>query len=259
MRRLADVLDYRRIGRRAIRHHRQTRKLSFRYLLAKVMTPRYYCLSRPRFTMAKEKIVFCAGPHFNPEEKQGLEQITDVIEAGGFATYLPHRDGIDEGGITQRYESLLEAYFALEVYQIASRCDAMILNLNGRVPDEGGVFKASFAYTAGTPVILYKNDNRSVFHGSENSMILGLSHDYRTVRKIRKIPTEISRALQSADNRIDTRVSGASGLVQQTILYGEKVWSLLNEIREQRSEDNSATDLLQLLAYRIEQTTSNAS
>ena len=41
------------------------------------------------------EVIYCAGPMFSPEEKQAMLEIAASFEAEGFATYVPHRDGLE--------------------------------------------------------------------------------------------------------------------------------------------------------------------
>lgn len=58
--------------------------------------------------------------------------------------------------------------FCLDVYKLLSWSDGVVINLNGRVPDEGTVVEAALAWHAGKPLVLYKNDSRAPFLGRDN-------------------------------------------------------------------------------------------
>lgn len=150
--------------------------------------------------------VYCAGPLFCPEETASMNAIARVLEDAGLETFLPHRDGIERFvvpflnsplsadilGIRERID---RAIFALDVYQIVKRCDALVLNMNGRVPDEGAVAEAGIAFAAGRPVVIYKNDYRCAFDGRDNSMITGLSA-LDPVRDRTRLPSALLEAQQ---------------------------------------------------------------
>jgi nucleoside 2-deoxyribosyltransferase len=129
--------------------------------------------------------VYCAGPLFNDSERQEMENIATVLERGKMSTFLPHRDGLEFArlrpalgslgvGESQAGNMLSRAIFSLDVYQLLQNCDAVVANLNGRVPDEGTVVEASLAWHAGKPLVLYKADSRSMLEGSDNPMLVGL-------------------------------------------------------------------------------------
>lgn len=109
--------------------------------------------------MITGKRIYCSGPLFCPEEIAGMTHIARTLESAGHETFLPHRDGVEAyvlgraGGPLARLpgmDSILgaigKAIFALDVYQIVVRCDALVFNMNGRVPDEGGVVETAIAF-----------------------------------------------------------------------------------------------------------------
>ncbi len=157
--------------------------------------------------MERRTFVHLAGPDYSPEEAEGMAGIAALLEGSGFEVYLQSRDGIGsvlvtheapEGcaGREQLYRSVLEsAAFALEIYQLLYRCDCLVFNMNGRVPDDGGAFLAAVAFTLGKPVVLYKRDHRTKLYGNDNAMISGLSFDFAPVREPAKIPGEVTRAI----------------------------------------------------------------
>ncbi|MDA3896592.1 MAG: nucleoside 2-deoxyribosyltransferase [Desulfobacteraceae bacterium] len=154
--------------------------------------------------MNNNKIVYCSGPLFCPEEIGSMTAISNVIENAGFQTFLPHRDGLEAYilklvnspvniNIFKSRDMVERAVFALDVFQVVKRCSAFVFNMNGRVPDEGGVAEAAIAFAAGKPVIIYKNDYRSVFNGCDNSMVSGLTFSAK-INHINNIPGGINTA-----------------------------------------------------------------
>ncbi|MFP4475502.1 MAG: nucleoside 2-deoxyribosyltransferase [Desulfatibacillaceae bacterium] len=130
--------------------------------------------------------IYCSGPLFNDKEREEMQAIADACENAGFATFLPQRDGLElspaaayvvAAGVDfdrTTNEVMPRAMFALDVYDALVGCDAVIVNLNGRVPDEGAVVEAALAWGAGQVVAGYKADMRSVFMGMDNPMVTGL-------------------------------------------------------------------------------------
>ena len=191
--------------------------------------------------------VYCAGPQHSPEELRGMARISSVIEGHGYHTYLSSRDGLkhhtfETNGLMYR------AVFALEIYQIVRRCDTLVLNLNGRVPDEDGVFVASLAFMVGKPVILYKNDNRSVFHGSDNPMVTGLSSGLGVVHKLRTIPKALAQGLRKAERKPQapsphaSDAWGVSEHLRRVADLGEQVWSHIQEVQLQGDSADGGKD-----------------
>jgi nucleoside 2-deoxyribosyltransferase len=170
--------------------------------------------------------VYCAGPLFNAAERAEMDAIARVLEEAGFATFLPHRDGLEFarlkpelerlGASPQHAAAILDrAIFSLDSFQLLRQCDAVVANLNGRVADEGMVVEAALAWHAGKPLVLYKADARSMLEGSDNPMLTGLG-DFAVVHDIAALPEAVRRAL----------VPGAVRPVEQTLGRGAVIASL---------------------------------
>jgi nucleoside 2-deoxyribosyltransferase len=153
--------------------------------------------------------IYCAGPLFTCKEQDEMREIALALEAAGYATFLPQRDGLEltecidllshsrmsrgeAGGMMSR------AIFALDIYQVLYGCRALVANLNGRVPDEGTVAEAAMAWSRGKPVIGYKADSRTVFGGHDNPLLAGL-FDFQLCRNIPQIVESVRNALLNAD------------------------------------------------------------
>jgi nucleoside 2-deoxyribosyltransferase len=192
------------------------------------------------------KYIYCSGPLFCPEETAGMAAIAKVLEDAGFTTFLPQRDGIERFvtrfintplnmDIFGSRKNMDKAIFALDVYQIVKRCDCLVLNMNGRVPDEGAVAEAGIAFASGKPVVIYKNDVRTIFKGGDNSMITGLSA-YPTVRNLKKLP-EVIKEIKPSQTYI-------SGRLLEVANYGEKLWSFLKIIPSGRLNEKQQEELI---------------
>jgi len=72
--------------------------------------------------------------------------------------------------------------------------DGLILNMNGRVPDEGAMVEAGIAWSHNKTVVTFKNDDRSLIQGNCNPLVMGLS-DFEFVDKYEEIPTAFDRKL----------------------------------------------------------------
>jgi len=141
---------------------------------------------REDMMMEKQRVrVYCAGPLFNNKEKEEMEDLAGALEAEGYETFLPQRDGLELAGLlhvltargteaAQAARILSRAIFALDVFQVIEACNVIFVNLNGRVPDEGAVAEAAMAWSAGKTVVGYKGDARSVFGGQDNPLVAGL-------------------------------------------------------------------------------------
>src|SRR5207237_2250426 len=137
---------------------------------------RYTRLARRDHSVPKRRAmprIYCAGPLFNPAERREMDDIAGVLEAAGYTTFVPHRDGLEFARLLPELQHIVpsapaadavlrRAIFSLDVFQLLSRSDAVVANINGRVPDEGTVVEAALAWFACKAVVLYKNDSRSV-------------------------------------------------------------------------------------------------
>lgn len=179
------------------------------------------------------KCAYCSGPLFCPEEIASMNAISKVLEDAGLATFLPHRDGLERfvipflntplsADILSMRSMIDRAIFALDVYQIVVRCDSFVLNLNGRVPDEGAVAEAGIAYAAGKPVVLYKNDYRTTFDGRDNSMITGLSV-LDPVRNRKQLPS----ALLEAEMIRGPATPEIPDHLRSVVNKGDRIWRAL--------------------------------
>jgi len=183
------------------------------------------------------KSVYCSGPLFCPEEIAGMNAIAKVLEDAGYGTFLPHRDGLERyvlgfvntplnNNILGMQDRINRAIFALDVYQIVERCDYFVFNMNGRVPDEGAVAEAGIAFATGKPVVLYKNDYRSIFCGKDNSMLLGLSV-LDPVGNREKLPSAILDAQKMIERQGSSGKSALPVNLSRAVGQGRKIWRFL--------------------------------
>ena len=188
--------------------------------------------------------VYCAGPLFTASEQGEMSEIASALEDAGHTTFLPHRDGLEFAhllpelsklGLNQRSadNAVQRAIFALDIFQLLSACDAVVANLNGRVPDEGTVVEASLAWLSGKALVLYKADPRTVLFGSENPMLIGLGN-FSIVESVADIPSALARKLDAPDHN---RVS-------EVLRMGE-------HIATARRESRDRVELAKLLRDRL--------
>ena len=178
--------------------------------------------------------VYCAGPLFNPKEREEMDDLARHLEAAGFDTFLPHRDGLE---LTRVMEFLIakgvdpavagaitsKAVFALDVYQVLVRCAAIVVNLNGRVPDEGAVSEAAIAWSRGKPVVGYKTDSRSVFLGQDNPLVTGL-FDFRICSSSEEAVARVQQALAGARDE-EEQVGRRNAQLAWYLTLGNRIWS----------------------------------
>jgi nucleoside 2-deoxyribosyltransferase len=138
--------------------------------------------TRKRITASR---IYCAGPLFNRAEQEEMAEIARTLEGAGFPVFLPHRDSFVFADVHREFlragytaeeatRMIQQAIFWLDVYEVLSGCQGLVMNMNGRVPDEGAVAECAMAWMVGKVVVLYKSDSRSLIHGSDNPLVLGL-------------------------------------------------------------------------------------
>lgn len=154
--------------------------------------------------------IYCSGPLFCAEEVGGMSAIAKVLEAAGHTTFLPHRDGLEPyvlrfgdsalpGLVPGLRAGVDYAIFALDAWELLANCDAVVCNLNGRVPDEGMIVEASLAFACGIPVVFYKSDARAPFGGQDNAMLTALAAPAES--RLERLPARVAEALAQAGGR----------------------------------------------------------
>jgi nucleoside 2-deoxyribosyltransferase len=184
--------------------------------------------------------VYCAGPLFTGKEKEEMEDLALALEAEGFSTFLPQRDGLEMIACTtlllskglRREEAtriVSQAIFALDVYQVVKVCDAIAVNLNGRVPDEGAISEAALAWCANKIVVGYKADQRSVFMGHDNPLVAGLFN----FKMNSTIPDLVAMLNQEFEDRKERRQRAhyRGHHLKGCLELGSKIWVALAEHR----------------------------
>jgi len=209
----------------------------------------------PRSNSARPPKVYCAGPLFNEAERQEMKAIADLLVGEGYDVYLPHRDGMEfrlvlevlvERGWTPSIAAafLHAGIFALDVYQLAVDCDAMVWCLNGRVPDEGAVSEAAIAWTLGKPLVAFKNDVRSLIAGRNNPLLVGLV-DFETVDSIEEIPEVLTVAIENS-NDDPVPVERMPEKLRRAVLDGRRLWDAMQD-RNAAFNDSLIADVVEEL------------
>ena len=141
--------------------------------------------------------VYCSGPMFSIGDKREQHAVAKSLEAAGFTTYLPQRDGIEVGRVMALVnhpfiegriadDIMLEVrkwVFALDMFQLLERCQSLVFNLDGRTPDDGSVVETAAAFTAGKPLVIYKTSPITMLAGADNPMVTGLSSSWKYVEQ----------------------------------------------------------------------------
>jgi nucleoside 2-deoxyribosyltransferase len=179
--------------------------------------------------------IYCAGPLFNPSERAEMEMLAEMLEQVGFETFLPHRDGFLFGAVVSDLRKAghplnvaqwlaRQAIFALDLCEVLLNCDGIVVNLNGRVPDEGAVVEGAAAWTAGKAVVLFKDDARSKIDGFDNPLVAGLG-GFRLVRRSEDLPRAMTRALTEHPPG-PLSVESLAAATQQVIEQGQRLMAV---------------------------------
>jgi nucleoside 2-deoxyribosyltransferase len=181
--------------------------------------------------------VYCAGPLFNLKEKEEMAEIAQAIEGRGLETFLPQRDGLEFTRCVERLMGqglefgpansvVMRAIFCLDAYQVIEGCDAVVVNLNGRVPDEGAVVEAALAWSWGKTLAGYKADGRSTFHGEDNPMVTGL-FGFAVCSSIQALADAVVDGLAKARGRARSVASREATV--QCVQVGRQLWQTMKE------------------------------
>lgn len=188
---------------------------------------------------SKIKKVYIASPLFNPKEREENQEIDTVLKQAGYNTFLPQRDGFlflelieeikKQGYARDDTEKIaLNLITYLDVYQVCEGCDATVLNLNGRVPDEGAVSEGALAFRSERFLVIYKQDVRSLAMGNDNPLVVGLAGF-----EIAKNITEIPLMLRKMESRVESPYSKMMAIARRLFEnYDPKNKKIVNLIQE---------------------------
>mgnify|MGYP000047808842 FL=1 len=119
------------------------------------------------------KRISLAGPMFCAAEKTFNEEVTELLESSGYSVFLPQRDGTEvlTGDMNEEQKAL--AIFDADRSEI-EKADALVMVLDGRVPDEGACVELGIAYALGKPCYGVRTDVRAAERGMDvNPMLTG--------------------------------------------------------------------------------------
>jgi nucleoside 2-deoxyribosyltransferase len=186
---------------------------------------------------------------FSVGDKWEQEAVASSLEATGHTTFLPQRDGIEVGEVMNLVSHpLLEGpiadeithevrkwVFALDKFQVLERCQSLVLNLDGRTPDEGSVAEAAAAYAAGKPIVIYKTTPITILGGTDNPMVEGLASTWEYVEDVAELPQALDLAV--ATTQLRPYAYQPPPHVADLIADGRQIWAELEELRARPVED----------------------
>jgi nucleoside 2-deoxyribosyltransferase len=210
---------------------------------------------RGMFPFRHQRRVYCAGPLFNEAERHEMTLIGEALRLAGFEPFVPHADGMEFARlephlVEQGYDPiqagqvLHQAIFALDVYQVMVGCGSLVMNMNGRVPDEGAVAEAAMAWTLGKPIVIFKADARSKISGRDNPLIVGQT-DFETVDRIELLAERLfaRQAGMAFDAAWETPCPAH---LRPTLTAGERLWAGLQSFGSSRPTERIAELVLEL-------------
>jgi nucleoside 2-deoxyribosyltransferase len=198
----------------------------------------------------EEKKVYCSGALFCPVEVAEMADIAKSLENVGYNTYLPQRDG-GEAFVMNSIDTpiagspflrpftnyLTKVMFALDIYEIL-KCDYFIINLNGRVPDDGAVSELGVAFASGRPIIQFKSDLRSLFNGRDHPMIAGAALYMPPVNQLEQIPGRLEKIVEYVNGFGINTYEGENipRSVQKIVDLGFKVWKFTHDKKKPQNQ-----------------------
>lgn len=185
--------------------------------------------------------VYLSGPMFSAADLWQQQEIADFLEAAGFETYLPQRDGIEVGNVMHMVNSsngpqvpslmlfIRQIVFAMDMYQLLDRCRSVVFNMDGRVPDDGSVSETAAAFASGQPIVIYKTTPITMLGGMDNPMLSGLSMNWGVVDAVIHVPAAVIKAVDTVAKMGGTRATPGSQCAA-VIKLGGVVWDLIDLI-----------------------------
>ena len=197
--------------------------------------------------------IYCAGPLFNPKEKEEMQEIADILENNGFNVFLPQRDGFEFANLSKSFIELgvpvndisiilNNAIFTLDVFQVLDS-NGLILNINGRVPDEGTMVEAGIAWNAGKKIVIYKNDSRTLINGNDNPLLLGLS-DFEVINNIFSIPSVFNKLFSKDDDEKVKIIDNTK--IKKLYEKGKLISMLSNKLNNNEDLCNQLIEILEV-------------
>ncbi len=127
--------------------------------------------------------IYISAPLFNEMEIRFNEEVASFLDRKGFSTYLPQRDGGEDEMLLKDpklWPEISKRVFERDVNALKDS-SALLMIMDGRVPDEGACVELGMAYAYGKICIGFQTDTRS-FATGQNNLMLDHSFSYSIVR-----------------------------------------------------------------------------
>ena len=121
-------------------------------------------------------MLYLAGPLFCEAEQEYNRRLKEMLSGHGFEVLLPQESGLEIPTVSQGDRETINKvskYVFDSDLALLDSCDALVLNMDGRVPDEGACVELGYAYAKGIPCFGIKTDVRTAEHSMDNMMITG--------------------------------------------------------------------------------------
>ena len=121
--------------------------------------------------------IYLAGPLFCRAETDYNTLVRDQLAEAGFEVVLPQDNTLDFDSARMYepdYSSEVAGRICAHDLSLIDSCDILVINLDGRVPDEGACLELGYAYAKGKPCFGLKTDVRVAEFGIDNMMIAGI-------------------------------------------------------------------------------------
>lgn len=122
------------------------------------------------------KRIYFAGPLFCTAERDYNTAVRDALAAAGFDVFLPQESSlnIDKGCMDDpvKKTEMGTKIFGKDLDEVRN-ADILVINLDGRVPDEGACVELGYAYALDKPCFAIKTDVRTAEFGVDNLMTSG--------------------------------------------------------------------------------------
>lgn len=175
--------------------------------------------------------------------------IAEALQNAGYQVFLPQNDGLEfarlfpaflsKGIQVKEAEQLLNrAIFALDVFQVKDS-HGLVLNMNGRVPDEGAMVEAGVAWACQHPIVIYHNDDRSLIQGNSNPLVLGLA-DFATVNRYEDVAPAFDRHFEELGDRL---FQEQASFTEDSLHHGQTISECLTHNRNEEEIANLLLDL----------------
>lgn len=169
-----------------------------------------------------------------------MAKIAEKLEASGFSTFLPQRDGlelaklgpylVDRGyDIKQVGRWLNQAIDALDCYQVIDRCGSIVAVTAGRTPDEGLVAEVAMAWLAGKATLKYTDGEcRTLIGDSDNPLVDGRT-GFTAATNLDEIVPQLCERIRQVEAEV-RRPLPLQPDVARKLLLGEKIWIAIEKL-----------------------------